>query len=75
VFVANPADLPDPATIREIKEPWVKVEVLAPKEYVGPIMQMSLEKRGLNKSMQYIDENRVIMVFEIPLSSICHGVF
>lgn len=70
VFVANPADLPDPGTIDEIKEPWVKVEVLTPKEYVGNIMQMSLEKRGINKSMQYMDQNRVIVVFEMPLASI-----
>lgn len=70
VFVANPADLPDPATIDAIKEPWVKVEVLTPKDYVGGIMQMTLEKRGLNKSMQYIDENRVILLFEMPLASI-----
>jgi len=75
VFVANPTDLPDPGSIEAIKEPWVKVEVLAPKEYVGPIMQMTLEKRGLNKSMQFIDENRVIMTFEIPLSSIVMEYF
>ena len=70
VFVANPADLPDPATIMAIKEPWVKVEILTPKEYVGSIMQMTLEKRGVNKSIQYIDENRVILFFEVPLASI-----
>lgn len=70
VFVANPADLPDPATIMAIKEPWVKVEILTPKEYVGSIMQMTLEKRGINKSIQYIDENRVILFFEVPLASI-----
>jgi len=75
VFVANPSDLPDPASIQEIKEPWVKVEVLSPKEYVGAIMQMTLDKRGLNKSMQYIDENRVIMIFEIPLASIVMEYF
>ena len=70
VFVANPADLPDPARIGSIKEPWVKVEILTPKEYVGTIMQMTLEKRGLNKSIQYIDESRVILLFEVPLASI-----
>lgn len=70
VFVANPADLPDPARIAAIREPWVKVEILTPKDYVGTIMQMTLEKRGLNKSIQYIDENRVILFFEVPLASI-----
>jgi len=70
VFVSNPCDLPDPARLEEVREPWVKVEVLTPKNYVGPIMKMTLEKRGINKSMQYIDENRVILLFEIPLASI-----
>jgi len=70
VFVANPANLPEPSHILGIKEPWVKVEVLTPKAYVGAVMQMSLEKRGINKSMQYIDETRVIVVFEMPLASI-----
>ncbi|MCC7196921.1 elongation factor 4 [Candidatus Peregrinibacteria bacterium] len=70
VFVSNPSDMPDPGTVDYIKEPWVKVEVVTPKDYVGPIMKMTLEKRGLNKSMQYIDENRVILLFEMPLGSI-----
>ncbi len=70
VFVSNPSHLPDPAKLEEVREPWVKVEVLTPKNYVGSIMKMTLEKRGVNKSMQYIDENRVILMFEIPLSSI-----
>ncbi len=68
--IANPADLPILSSVKAIKEPWVKVEILTPKEYVGSIMQMSLEKRGINKSMQYIDQNRVILVFEMPLASI-----
>lgn len=70
VFVSNPSSLPDPAQISYIKEPWVKVEVVTPKEYVGAIMQMTLEKRGINKSMQFIDPTRVILLFEIPLASI-----
>ena len=70
VFVSNPSALPDPARIAYIKEPWVKVEVVTPKEYVGAIMQMTLEKRGINKSMQFIDPTRVILLFEIPLGSI-----
>lgn len=70
VFVANPSDLPDPTHIEAIREPWVKVEVLTPKDYVGAVMQMSLERRGQNKGMQYIDENRVIVEFEMPLASI-----
>ncbi len=70
IVVSNPSKLPDPSQIASIEEPWVKVEVVVPKEYVGAVMKLSLEKRGLNKSMEYIDENRVILTFEMPLSSI-----
>jgi GTP-binding protein LepA len=70
LYISNPSDMPDPAIIESIKEPWVKLEVLTPKEYVGGVMKMTLEKRGVNKSMDFIDEKRVILIFEIPLSSI-----
>jgi GTP-binding protein LepA len=70
IFVANPADLPDPATIEKVKEPWVKVEIVTPKDYVGSIMQMTQDKRGIQKSLQYIDPTRLMMVFELPLASI-----
>lgn len=69
-FISSPADLPDPATIKGIKEPWVKVEILVPKDYVGGIMTLCAEKRAISKNMQYLDENRVLLVFEIPLASI-----
>jgi len=75
VFIANPSDLPDPSSIVAIKEPWVKVEVVTPKEYVGAIMKMTLDKRGINKSMQYLDPHRVLLTFEIPLASIVLDYF
>ncbi len=70
IDISSPAELPDPSKILGVREPWVKIEVLTPKDYVGPIMTLCTEKRGVNKNMQYIDENRVLMVFEIPLASI-----
>jgi GTP-binding protein LepA len=70
MMISSPAGLPDPSTVDSIKEPWVKIEVLTPKEYVGPIMTLCTDKRGLSKNMQYIDENRVVMTFEMPLASI-----
>ncbi len=70
IFVANPSDYPDPATIAAVKEPWVKVEIVTPKDYVGSIMQLSQEKRGIHKSLQYIDPTRLMIVFELPLASI-----
>ncbi len=70
IHISSPSDLPDPAEIEQIKEPWVKIEVLVPKEYVGPVMTLCSEKRGVSKNMQYLDVNRVLMNFEIPLASI-----
>ncbi len=69
-FISSPADLPDPATIRDIKEPWVKVEILTPSESMGVIMTLCSDKRGISKNSQFIDEKRVILHFEIPLASI-----
>jgi GTP-binding protein LepA len=68
--ISSPADLPDMVFVDHIKEPWVKVEILVPKRYVGAIMTLCSEKRGVSKNMQYLDENRVLMTFEIPLASI-----
>lgn len=69
-FISSPAQLPDPAKLTAIKEPWMKLEVVTPKEYVGVVMKLVQERRGLNKNMQYIDQDRVIITFEIPLASI-----
>ncbi len=68
--ISSPAELPDPSKILGIKEPWVKVEILVPKDYVGAIITLCTEKRALSKNMQYLDENRVMLVFEMPLASI-----
>ncbi|MBI5754868.1 elongation factor 4 [Candidatus Peregrinibacteria bacterium] len=68
--LSNPSLLPDRTKIEKTLEPWVKVEVLTPKEYVGGVMQLVQEKRGISKNMQYLDEMRVILAFELPLASI-----
>ncbi|MFH1284200.1 MAG: translation elongation factor 4 [Candidatus Peregrinibacteria bacterium] len=70
VHVSNPADLPEPASVVAIKEPWVRLEILVPKAYVGAVMTLASEGRGLSKNVQYLDENRVLMTFEMPLASI-----
>jgi GTP-binding protein LepA len=69
-MISSPAELPDPSKVNSLREPWVKIEVLTPKDYVGAVMTMCSEKRGLSKDMQYLDTNRVLMTFEIPLASI-----
>jgi len=69
-FISSPAQLPPPASLSAIKEPWMRLEILAPKSYIGAIMKLVQERRGVNKDMQYIDQDRVILTFEIPLASI-----
>lgn len=73
--ILSPSDLPDPSIIEQIKEPWVKVELLFPKEYMGGVMSLVQDKRGVQKNYTYIDENRVILVAEIPLASIVMDFF
>lgn len=68
--ISNPGELPDPSQIGEIREPWMKVEILAPKEFVGPLITLLQERRGISKNMQYLDEQRVNLIYEIPLASI-----
>ncbi len=70
IAIASPAELPDPVYIDSIEEPWVKVEVLVPKEYVGAVMTLCNERRGISKNLNYMDENRVLIVYELPLASI-----
>jgi len=67
--IKSAADLPDPGTIREIREPWIRGEIVAPKEYVGPIIQLINSKRGLHKNLSYIDE-RALVSFEAPLANL-----
>lgn len=74
-LVLSPSDLPDPAIIDEIREPWVKIEVLFPKEYMGGVMSLVQDKRGLQKNYNYIDEERIILIAEIPLASIVVDFF
>ncbi len=69
-LISNPSQLPDPAKMEAIKEPWMKLEVVTPKEYVGVVMKLVQERRGVNTNMQYIDQDRVILTFDIPLASI-----
>lgn len=68
--VSNPSKMPDPAEIDEIKEPWVKVEILTPKDRVGSIMELVQGRRGVPKDMQYLDQDRVLLTFELPLASV-----
>jgi GTP-binding protein LepA len=68
--IATPSELPDPGTYDEVKEPWLKMEIITPSEYVGAIMKICMDRRGVHKDMQYLNENRVILVYEIPLATV-----
>ncbi len=70
VDVESPSGLPDRATIEAVKEPWVKVEILVPKDYTGGVMKLLQDGRGVSKGMQYLSEVRVLVEYEIPLASI-----
>ena len=75
VVVSNPADLPNPANIAEIKEPMVKVEMFTPPEYVGELMKLCQEKRGIHLDLQYLDATRCQLIYKIPLNEIIFDFF
>jgi GTP-binding protein LepA len=68
--IKSAADLPDPAKIKEIREPWIKGEVVVPKEYVGAVIQLIVSKRGLQKNLSYVDAQLALVSFEAPLANL-----
>jgi GTP-binding protein LepA len=66
----NPALLPDPRDIEEVREPIVRASVITPKEFVGPVIQISLERRGVQTRMEYLDTERVNIEFDLPLNEL-----
>lgn len=73
--ISNPADFPDPTYIAEVREPWVKLEIVCRKEDVGPAMQLTQKRRGIYLSLEYLDEDRALMHFEVPLQGIVLDFF
>lgn len=71
----NPADLPKPQEISYMEEPFVEAEILTPKEFVGNIMEICQNSRGIYKDMKYLDENRVTIIYELPLNEIIYDFF
>ena len=71
----NPSELPAPQEISYIEEPFVKAEILTPKEYVGNIMEICQNRRGVYIDMKYLDENRVTLVYDLPLNEIIYDFF
>ncbi len=68
--IYNPAQFPDPSGITEIREPWMNVTILTPTTYIGPIMEIVTQRRGISKDIKYVGSDRVEMHFEMPLANI-----
>ena len=75
VNIDNPSKLPDATRISSIEEPYVKAEIMTPKEYVGAIMQLCQERRGIYLDLEYFDDTRMILRYELPLSEIVYNFF
>ncbi|MEH7384051.1 translation elongation factor 4 [Bacillus sp. JJ1521] len=73
--IDNPSDMPDPQKIDRIEEPYVKATMMVPNDYVGAVMELCQGKRGNFIDMQYLDEKRVSIVYEIPLAEIVYDFF
>jgi len=73
--VHNPTDMPDPSTITEVREPYIRASILSPKEYVGVIMELCQEKRGTHAGMHYLSADRVQLEYELPLAEIVLDFF
>lgn len=71
----NPTNLPSPAEIDYMEEPMVKANIMLPTDYVGNIMELCQDRRGVFKDMQYVDENRVALHYELPLNEIIYDFF
>jgi GTP-binding protein LepA len=75
VEVHNPSDMPDPANIQEIREPYIKASILVPKEFVGTVMELCQERRGDHAGMHYLSADRVQISYDLPLSEIVLDFF
>ena len=71
----NPSKMPEASKVSFIEEPYVKASIMTPKEYVGPIMELCQERRGIYENLEYFDDTRMIMTYELPLSEIVYNFF
>jgi GTP-binding protein LepA len=70
IAIDNPADLPPENEIEQIEEPWMQIQIFTPAEYIGPVMDLVIKRRGEMKKMDYLDAKRVLLTYEIPLVEI-----
>jgi GTP-binding protein LepA len=70
IVIDSPIEMPDPTTIQEIREPWIQIDVFAPAEFIGQIMDLVTSRRGEFKAQEYLDQRRVLLSYHIPLVEI-----
>ena len=75
IELKNPSNLPDPSEIEYMEEPFVSAEIMVTKDFVGPIMQLCQERRGIYISMEYMEETRALLKYEMPLNEIIYDFF
>ncbi|MFD1430943.1 translation elongation factor 4 [Lacticaseibacillus mingshuiensis] len=75
IEIDNPAELPEPSAIKDIKEPYVKASIMVPNDYVGAVMEIAQRKRGEFVTMDYLDKYRVNVIYNLPLSEIIYDFF
>ena len=75
IMISNPSELPDLSSVVAIEEPFVEAKIMSPKEFVGPIMELCQERRGVYRDLEYFDDTRVIVKYDLPLSEIIYNFF
>ena len=75
VPVHNPTDMPDPASIEEIREPYIRASILCPKEYIGAVMELAQERRGDHSGMHFLSAERVQITYDLPLAEMVLDFF
>lgn len=73
--IDNPSKLPKQTLIEDIEEPYVKADIMTPQEFVGPLMELCQEKRGIYQNISYLDNDRLVLHYELPLSEIIYNFF
>ena len=74
-YISNPVDFPDPGLIAEVREPYIAASILVPSEFVGTVMELTMEKRGTFKDMEYLSTDRVRLAYDLPLAEIVLDFF
>jgi GTP-binding protein LepA len=74
-IIDNPALYPDPTTIEQAKEPFIRASIMVPDRYMGAVMKLCLDRRGINRNYQYLTSNRLEMIFELPLAEVIYDFY